>query len=507
MKNKKWKATLYLRLSKDDGQAQESGSIKNQRELLRSFLKSYDDIDIISEKIDDGVSGINFDRPAFNEMIADIHEGVINCVVVKDLSRFGRDHLEVGTYLEHIFPFQGVRFISIGENYDTIQGTNADYLITTFKTIFADIYSKDMSKKIKSAKDKYAKEGKYVSGFVPYGYVKSDTAKNKIEIDPEAAEIVRTVFQKFLDGTTQIQIAKEMNEQNVLIPSEYKKSKGLYGQKSGGSIKAWTGATVKYILTNEIHKGTYVYGKKKVACIGSTKVKTVPREERIIIENSHEAIISSEIFQKAQMKMKAKKNVKKSSFHVLAGLVKCGVCGRCLKLLHGEFQCIFSTASPELACHRLRLPEKDLVDLLHHLIKMQLELLVEKETLMQAQPNVVNLNVNRKNLHTKEKEFVQWSNRTKNLFEDYVEEKISEEVYQRELQEYTKCQKSIGTEIKDIEQKIITATQELEKDKSWKKAVYIVNTNTDVTEDLINLMIKEIFVNSSDDIKICWNYC
>ena len=225
--NKEYSACIYARLSRDDGDKLESDSIINQRALIRDYLKKHPEIHIVSEKTDDGFSGVNFDRPAFKEMMDEIRSGKVNCVVVKDLSRFGRNYIEAGNYIEKVFPFMGVRFIAINDSYDSLDRNQADSLIIPFKNLINDAYCKDISVKIRSQLEIKRKNGEYIGAFVVYGYLKDPENKNKIIVDPFASEVVRAIFKWKIEGMSQSRIADKLNAQGVLCPLEYKRSIGV----------------------------------------------------------------------------------------------------------------------------------------------------------------------------------------------------------------------------------------------------------------------------------------
>ena len=221
--NKEWKAAMYLRLSKDDGQL-ESSSISNQRDLICDFAKHKDNISIYNERIDDGISGVSFDRPSFNAMMDDVRDGVIDCIIVKDLSRFGRDHLEAGDYIQNIFPALGVRFISINDNIDTLNKKSCeDSLIIPMKNMINQLYADDTSKKIRNQFEVSRKQGKVIGAFCTYGYLKSTDCKNKMIVDENVADYIREIFRLKIAGMSADRIATRYNEMGILSPLEYKK--------------------------------------------------------------------------------------------------------------------------------------------------------------------------------------------------------------------------------------------------------------------------------------------
>lgn len=226
----KYQATAYIRLSYTDDRSSESDSVTNQRKLIENFIERNPDIQIVSEKIDDGYSGIIFDRPAFKEMMQDITDGKINCVIVKDLSRLGREYIETGRYLRRVFPTYGVRFIAITDNIDTAHEGSGDDLTVSVKNIMNEAYCRDISIKTRTSLDIKRRNGDFVGAFPVYGYMKSEENKNLLVPDPYASRVVQDIFRMRLDGTSALRIATVLNEMGILSPLAYKKNNGFpYG--------------------------------------------------------------------------------------------------------------------------------------------------------------------------------------------------------------------------------------------------------------------------------------
>lgn len=330
--NKEYKACIYTRLSRDDGDKLESDSIVNQRALIRDFLKKHPEIRVVSEKTDDGYSGVNFDRPAFQELMEEIRSGKVNCVVVKDLSRFGRNYIEAGNYIEKVFPFMGVRFIAINDSYDSMDRSQADSLIVPFKNLINDAYCKDISVKIRSQLEIKRKNGEYIGAFVVYGYLKDPENRNRIIVDPFASEVVRSIYRWKIEGMSQGRIADKLNAQGVLCPMEYKKSIGV-NLKTGFQVKKkaqWSAVAVERILKNEIYTGVLVQGKRSTPNYKVKKTILKDEDEWIRVEDSHEAIIDAETFQNVQRILQSDIRIapEEELVYPLSGYVRCGDCGQ-----------------------------------------------------------------------------------------------------------------------------------------------------------------------------------
>lgn len=266
-KNKDIRAAAYLRLSIEDGDKAESNSIGNQRELIRDFAAERPGLHLIEEYADDGYTGTNFERPGFKRMMEDIKSGKINCIIVKDLSRLGRNYIEMGKYLEQIFPMMGIRFIAINDNYDNAntESSDSDSIVVPFKNLLNDSYCRDISIKVRSQLDMKRRKGEFIGGYAIYGYCKDKRNKNRLVVDEYAADIVRSIYRRKLEGMSAQAIAEQLNSENVLAPSEYKRLCGLNyhsGFKAGTHAK-WQAIQVLRILKNEVYTGTMVQGRRQ----------------------------------------------------------------------------------------------------------------------------------------------------------------------------------------------------------------------------------------------------
>ena len=323
--NKIYNVGIYIRLSReDDDKILESESITNQRSLLMQYVKE-NNLRLVDIYIDDGYSGTNFDRPDFNRLIKDIEKGKINMVITKDMSRLGRDYIETGRYIEKYFPEHGVRYIAVTDNIDTfIDGSNND--IAPFKAIINDMYAKDISKKIKSSLKAKQKEGKWVSGRFPFGYMKDPNNKNHLMVNEEQAVIVRRIFDMCLEGLSFYKIALRLTNEKVKTPAEYYSFewKNNYHLNYG----LWNAKTIRDILTNRMYTGDLVQNKRNKVNYKVKKIIKNNPENYIIVENTHEAIINKDIFFEVQKRIP--KNVgrnEKKEIHLLDGLLYCGDCG------------------------------------------------------------------------------------------------------------------------------------------------------------------------------------
>ncbi len=325
-----WRAGLYIRLSREDGDKMESESVSSQRAILERFANDCPELFVYDTYIDDGWSGTDFDRPSFRRMMSDITAKKINCVVVKDLSRFGRNYVEAGKYLETVFPLFKVRFIAINDQIDSVQNpSSVNNVIVPFKNIMNDEYCRDISVKVRSALDIRRKQGKFIGSFAAYGYRKDENDHNKLVIDEPAAHYVRLIFKLFLEGYSMIGIARELNEQGVPNPSAYREQRGGTRNAKG---RLWVDSTVRRILTNELYIGNLVQKKNEVVSYKIHLTKAVDPQNRIVVENTHAGIVSKEDFEKARSLMSRDTRTSPNSgkLSLFAGFLRCADCGRAM---------------------------------------------------------------------------------------------------------------------------------------------------------------------------------
>lgn len=331
-----YRVAMYLRLSQDDEKYDkdfkaESNSISNQRLQIQDYIDKNEEMELAGEYVDDGYSGINFERPAFKEMMEDVITGSINCIVVKDLSRFGRDYIDSGRYLQRVFPSLDIRFIALNDNYDSFTASETEKnLVIPFKNFINDNYCRDTSAKVRSVCKVKRKQGQFISNYAPYGYEKDEEDKHKIVIDKEVEYVVRKIFSMKLEGYSSYSIAKHLNDNGIPSPMEHKKAKGIR-YKTGFCTKAvakWDTPAVNRILTNEVYIGTLQQGKREKINYRLDKVVSKDRSDWIEIEDNHEAIIDPHDFEIVQKLLKCDIKAKTvgEKADLFSGLLFCKDC-------------------------------------------------------------------------------------------------------------------------------------------------------------------------------------
>ncbi len=395
---KSFKACAYLRLSQadeDKGRDDESNSITNQRALIEEYVNGHTDIKLVEEKVDDGYSGIYFDRPAFQEMIKDIENGRIDCVIVKDLSRFGRNYIESGRYQEYFFSLYNVRFISVNDCIDMKPGEEEDLnLLLPFKNIMNDAFSRDISMKTKSHMDIRRKKGLFLSAFAPYGYQKDPEDKNRLLPDTFASAIVREIYDWKLEGLSTARIAEKLNSLSVLAPSDYKASVGLHYKtpfKVYGKTR-WDSAAVNRILTNSIYLGHLAQGKTKKISLKIKSSVPVDPSKWVCVKNTHMPVIAEEKFLMAQRFLSSDFRVRagKKSVSPLSGFVYCGGCGQPMnhKLVNSngrryDYYICSSYQKDRRACSSHLIREKTLEEALLFFLQRHIHMTADKKEIFE----------------------------------------------------------------------------------------------------------------------------
>jgi len=326
-----FKVAMYIRLSKEDGDKQESESITNQRNLILRYIKD-NNLELFDEYIDDGVSGTTFDRPSFNRLIRDIEDNKVNMVITKDLSRLGRDYIKTGFYIESYFPERNIRYIALLDNLDTFDENSSSSDITPFKAVLNDMYAKDISKKIRSVCRQKRENGQYISTYPPYGYIK-DTSNElaHLIVDDYASQVVKRIFDMYINGMTSFKICDTLNAENIEPPAVYLKMSLVHRSED---YYKWRPSSVQKILKNEVYLGKLLQGKTKKLSYKSKKKIELPREVWIVEENAHKPLIDQETFDKVQKILKRKYNTRnRNREYLLKGITYCHNCGNKLNFV------------------------------------------------------------------------------------------------------------------------------------------------------------------------------
>ena len=503
-------AAIYCRLSQDDGSVGESGSIQTQKTLLTQYCKEHH-IQVGDCYCDDGWSGTNFARPKFKRMIDDIEVGKINLVIVKDLSRFGREYAQMGMYIEHYFEEKGVRFISVAENIDSKNGI--DNLVLPFTNVINSFYARQASSKTKAAHQARAKSGMYLGGHAPFGYVKDPSDRHHLIVDPPAAEVVREIFQLFADGVGYVRMTKILRERGILNPQAYfNQNNPDYYKNSDYWRKPydWHATSIRVILNNPVYLGKVVFGRSKTKGFFDKRRVETPEEEWIVTENAHEPLISQELWDTVHQMMKARRRENGTGeVQYFAGLVKCADCGSSLNVSYDKkrgrytgFSCWVYKNYGKGRCTSHAIGWKTLNQLVLEDIRRnaQAAKLAEEDYMnmlvsMKTEKKEQELNRCRRELKKAEKRLGELEKILNKLYEDAALERISEERYQSMASAYEREQEALKAQREALSAEI---AQGEEVYKNVEHFLPIIRKYTDITElnaHILNELIEKIVVH------------
>ena len=506
-------AVMYLRLSKEDGEKVESNSISNQREIINSYVKR-NQITMVKEYVDDGYSGANFDRPNFKEMIKDAYDKQFDTIIVKDLSRFGRDYIEAGKYIQRIFPENGIRFISVNDNYDSKSADmNDTHLILPIKNFINDSYCRDISNKVKSSQKIKREKGDFISAFAPYGYKKSDENKNKLVVDEQAAPNIKNIFDMKLLGYSSKAIADELNHLGVLTPRKYKESQGFkcngFQNIKGGN---WSAKAVNRIIENEVYIGNTLQGKSITLNYKNKKQIEKEKEEWIRVEDTHEAIISKEIFAIANTMLKRDLNNSrgKDKIDIFTGMLFCKECGSSLirrTVKYKEREEIFYICSKynnEKSCSRHSIKEETLIKAVSKIIKTYIEF--NEKLYSKVQLIDIDKNLKDNQLPILKREKAMTEELLSSLYLDLKEDVISKEEYQLFRKNYMEKLTKLDESIKYRLRKQEDTKDKIDKNKSWIIDINRYKNLSEIDRLSVVMLIDKIFISEDKTIDIRFNH-
>lgn len=523
---KSYQAAVYLRLSREDGDIADGGkqisnSIANQKELVMDYLKSRPEITVVSTYTDDGYSGVNFERPEFQRMLSDIREGKINCVIVKDLSRFGRNYIESGRYIEKIFPMLNIRFIAVTDGYDSINEDMGSDMIIPFKNLINDAYCRDISIKIRSHMEIKRRNGEYIGAFAAYGYLKDKGNKNHLVIDKYAADVVRDIFTMKLCGMSQQAIADKLNADGILSPLQYKKSIGVSLESSfQKNVKPkWSYNAVLRILKNEVYTGTVVQGKCTTPNYKIKKRIQRDESEWVRVKDMHEAIISKSDFSLVQELLLRDTRVSpgRSEVFPLSGIVFCADCGEPMirkTVLAGGRRYVYYVCSgnkkDKASCSTHSISEKKLMDGVLGVVQTCIGKVIALSDAMEivnsaaeAEPCVMKYDERIEKLRGEEG---LCNDRRKNLYEDFKDGILSKD-------EYFMLREQYQGRIADIEKNILSL--EAERDgiirngsgkQEWIERLKEYGNVLSLDRELVAFLIERIDVFNNSAIQVTYRF-
>ena len=523
---------LYLRLSKEDGDVasgskNESNSIANQKSLIMDYLQSRPEFRVVSIREDDGFSGTDFNRPAFQAMMEDVKKGVINCIIVKDLSRFGRNYIEVGRYLEKLFPMLGIRFIAVNDNYDSLEADTAHDIVVPFKNLINDSYCRDLSVKIRSHLAIKRKNGEFIGAFACYGYLKDENNRNQLVVDTYAGQVVKDIFRMKINGMSQYRIADALNEQGILSPMEYKKYLGSHFESSFkvNPKAVWTAKAVTRILTNEVYTGVLVQGKQTTP---NHKVKVrqeVDETDWIRVENAHESLIDRVLFDIVQnlMGRDTRTSPNETQVFPLSGLVYCGDCGHPMvrkisrytkkekadtAQTYGYFLC--SEKCGKGGCSWHRISENDLMGAVLGAVNLHIQKVLDvQEALKQienAPSRQLMIQKYLERLSMKEEERKKAERLKIGIYEDLKDGLLDKEEYQKLKAEFDSRIAEADSAVKELKRQIAGLEGSRSANAPWMNYFQQFGCLEQLTRWAAAIIINKILVYEDNRIKITFNF-
>lgn len=525
---------IYVRLSiENSGKDDDGDSIANQISFCKAYLAEHADLKLYGIYEDNGEKGTNFERPEFKRMMDDIRSGKVKCVLVKDLSRFGRDYIEAGEYLEKIFPFMGIRFISITDGYDSLTSDDAeDALMIPLKNMINDVYAKDISRKIITSFRARQEKGEFLPAFAPYGYVKSKTVAYRYEIDPETAPYVRMIFEWKAEGVSHNEICKRLNDMGAVTPARRKVDLGIWrAEKYKHTV--WYGRTIIDILKNPTYTGCIVYGRIPKSLYQGIKMHRAPEGEWRYVPDAHEAIVSQKLFDKVQhmfadraekfkRKMDENAPLRELVTNYFKGKIYCGDCGKRMRFIkptdkrypidqdHATYVCGGYLDSGYSKCYRHSIRYPLVEESVLAAIKVQLNFALKQEQLIRQmrgsvkEKNLIDKYVGKINYLSQELKKINGKRET--LFENFAEGILDEAEYQ-----FTK--KKYDGEAADIEKRLTVEKAKksqlddvLSLSNEWLKAIHQAENVTEIDAGLVKHLVSSVKIFENNRVEVQLNF-
>lgn len=508
---------IYVRLSIEDNGIQ-GDSIENQIEMIEKYISKCQDLKVVRTFVDNGETGTNFERPAFSDMMNEVKKGTINCIVVKDLSRFGRNYLETGNYLEKIFPYLGIRFISVNDHFDSLYGGGSDTLLVPLKSILHDTYAKDISRKVSSAIDIKKKSGKFMGKIPPYGYVRDEQDRYKLCVHTERAEIIRMIFKWRTEGMGSVSIAHRLND--MAVPTQLQ-IRYMEGYHDGKEHALWRGSAVVDILKNPCYIGCIVERKGSNLLCNGWENKVIPESEWNLIENTHEPIIDKETFERVQKlvsesRRKRKQQVADKSYrqrteNILSGMVQCGICGSGVhrdggyfrkdgSLVHYSFYCSNKYIKTK-GCFSRAVDETELHNYIFQACKKQLELLTDMKELIddmiKTAKNSPYINSLKEEIRILEDRQQKLRRKRNDLYADYKDGLLTEKEYIFTRDKYMTDSEQLSNQLQDANAKLQENSQMPVVTTKWINDFIRFKDTKKLTKEMCSVMVKKVVLNEN----------
>ena len=507
----KWNVAAYLRLSSDDGDKAESNSIGNQRSIINQYTKQNKEFKNVEYYIDDGYSGTSFDRPDFKRMLSDIENKKIDCIIVKDLSRLGRNYIEVGNYIEQIFPNYGIRFIAINDNVDSYKDPKSvNNVIVPFKNLMNDEYARDISNKVRSVLDNKKENGQFIGSFAPYGYLRDPKDKHKFIIDKDAEKVVKKIFNMILSGKSKKNIADELNSLNIPTPRVYKIQKGTLKFEENDKIQKWDTKKLDEILKNQTYTGDLIQSVRKKVSHKIKKTRRVKNDERTIIPNHHKAIISREDFEKVQESLYERciRVNNENKYDDFAGHLKCNECGSGFTIKkaknHEYYYCNSYLRNKNCTSHSYNKKdlEKNVIEAMNKFRNVIKDIDIKITEILKQQEICYDVEIINSKLNKLDNNIEKLTLLRNGIKEDLKEKLITEDEYWEYSAEYSKNINRAKEEKKKLTEKLNQVSINSGDNIKWLEEIKRMQERKEVNKMLMDELVEDIVIDCDRNIKI-----
>lgn len=528
-----YNVAAYVRLSVEgDNLKKNRESISTQRYMLEKYIEKQPDMRLTAVFCDNGETGTDFERPGFEQMMDEVRHRKIDCIVVKDLSRFGRNYVETGYYLEKIFPYMGIRLVAVNDGYDTLSG-NADEMVVSLKNLVNDLYAKDISRKINSTFETMRAKGQITSGHPPYGYLRSKEDRHRLVIDQETAPVIRDIFQWRLEGHGMAQIARRLNDEGVLSPPMFHYRHGNRKDKPSGVSAIWKAYHIRFMLQNPAYAGHTAQGKVKKSLSDGIPLKKTAREDWVIVKNTHEGIIDQGTFDRVQelveQRCQEARNIRgkyETTENILKGFLICGDCGK--KMMRHKsvspagtaryvFQC--NTYAENLSgqgCSIKSVGEPELKECILQSLQVQAGLAVELEGVLERLQKKPEFQEKRKELSERKKQLQQKIRHNislrGSLYESLSDHTLMETEYLSLKRQYEEEAERLRDELEKVEKKERQEIKALSLQSKWIITIKKYQKGkddrkkTELSRQMAVELIKQIRVSGYNEVEIIWNF-
>ena len=508
---KKWNVAVYLRLSSDDGDKSESNSIGNQRNIIKQYIKNNNLNVNVNYYTDDGYSGTTFERPDFQKMLKDIKDNKINCIIVKDLSRLGRNYIEVGKYIDEIFPSYNIRFIAINDNIDSYKDPKStSSVIVPFKNLMNDEYARDISQKVRSVLDSKKANGQFIGSYAPYGYLRNPKDKYKFIVDKEAEKVVKKIFNMILSGKSKKETVDELNNLGIATPRIYKMESQNFKYNTTETTKKWNAKKVDEILKNRTYTGDLIQGVRKKISHKIHKNQRVRESEWIVIPNHHKAIISKEQFEQVQeiLYERCIRVNKNDKYDTLVGHIRCNECGNGFTIKsakgHDYYYCSSYLRKKNCTSHSYKKEEleSNIIKIINNFREVVKDI-DEKITLILEQKEICyDVEILKAKIETNENQKNKYIMLRDSVKNDFKENLITEDEYWEYSDEYSKKIKELKQEKIKLEKKLEQISFKSLDNIAWLEEVKKLKEVKVLDKLLIDELIEDIVIDENRNIKV-----